>query len=91
MILCTMYLHFDLEGVTSLKGRRSVINGVKEQLKRLNLSLLDISGAYPREAELALAFLSPDRASAAQYRERIEALLERHFPQWPCDIEYEEL
>jgi uncharacterized protein YlxP (DUF503 family) len=85
-----MYLRFDLIDVTSLKGRRSVLNGVKERLKSYNVSLLDISGEYPKEAELALAFLSPDRASAARYRERIEALLERYFPQWPCDIEYEE-
>jgi len=91
VILCTMYLHFDLIDVTSLKGRRSVLNGLKERLKSYNVSLLDISGEYPREAELALAFLSPDRAAAARYREALEGMIERHFPQWPCDIEYEEL
>jgi uncharacterized protein YlxP (DUF503 family) len=91
VILCTMYLRFELIDVSSLKGRRSVLNGIKERLKSYNVSLLDLSGEYPKEAELALAFLSPDRAAAAQYRERIEATLERHFPEWPCDIEYEEL
>ena len=89
MTLCTLYLRFDLPEVHSLKGRRSLLNSLKERLKLFNVSLLDISGDYPKEAEIALAFLSPDSASAAQYRQKIEELLETRFSQWPCEIEYE--
>lgn len=89
MTLCTMYLHFELQEVRSLKGRRSILNSIKEQLKRYNVSLLDVSGDYPKEAQIVLAFLSPDARSAAQYRESIEAMIESRFGEWPCDIEYE--
>ena len=91
MIICSCILRFELIGVSSLKGRRSILNSLKEKLKKFNLSLLDISSEYPQEAELALVFLSPDKISAAQYREKIETLIERQFPQWPCEMEYEEL
>lgn len=91
MIICSCLLRFDLVGVSSLKGRRSVVNALKEKLKRLNLSLLDISSEYPKEAQIALVFLSPDALCAAQYRQKIEALLEKQFPEWPFVMEYEEL
>ena len=89
MTATLVYLHFDLPDVHSLKGRRSILNSLKERLKSYNVSLLDISSEYPKEADLALAFLSPDSASAAQYRQKIEELLETRFSQWPCEIEYE--
>jgi uncharacterized protein YlxP (DUF503 family) len=89
MTLTTLYIRFDLFDVTSLKGRRSILNSVKERLKSYNVSVLDISGAYPKEAELAIAFLSPDSASAAQYREKIEAMIESRFPEYPYILEVE--
>jgi hypothetical protein len=89
MTLCIMYLHFDLIDAHSLKGRRSILNGIKEQLKRYNVSLLDISGEYPKEAQIALAFLSAGERQAAQYRESIEAMIESRFGEWPCEIGYE--
>jgi uncharacterized protein YlxP (DUF503 family) len=90
MIVCTMILQFELYDVHSLKGRRSILNSLKERLKSLNLSVLDVSSEYPKEATLAIAFLAADRAQAAQYRQTIEEIVETKFPQYPCDIEYEE-
>lgn len=90
MIVCTMYLNFDLPEVHSLKGRRSILNSLKEKLKTFNVSVLDISSEYPREASIALVFLSPDAVSAAQYRSRIETMIETRFPEYPCEVEFEE-
>lgn len=90
MIVCTMYLHFDLPEVHSLKGRRSILNSLKERLKSFNVSVLDISSEYPKEASLALAFLSPDALQADQYRRRIETMIETRFPEYPCEIDFEE-
>lgn len=90
MIVCTMYLQFELIDVHSLKGRRSILNSLKEQLKKFNVSVLDISSEYPKEAALAIAFLSPDSLLAAKYRHNIETMIEKKFPEWPCEIEYEE-
>jgi len=91
MIVCTMILHFELNDVHSLKGRRSILNSLKERLKGFNVSVLDLSSDYPKEASLAVAFLSPDSVLAAQYRQKIETLLETRFPEYPCDIDYEEI
>ena len=91
MILCTMILNFELTDVHSLKGRRSILNSLKERLKTFNVSVLDISSEYPKEASIALAFLSPDSVRAAQYRRSIETMVETRFPEYPCDIEYEEI
>jgi uncharacterized protein YlxP (DUF503 family) len=91
MVLCNCLLHIDLPHIHSLKGRRSVTNAIKERLKRYNLSLLDLSGEYAREADIAFVFLSPDSKLAAQYRDTIEQMLERYFPEYPCELDYEEL
>lgn len=91
MIICSMILHFEISEFHSLKERRSFLNSLKERLKRFNISVLDLSSDYPKEATIAVAFLSPDGSMAAKYRERIESMVESHFPQYPCDIEYEEI
>lgn len=91
MILCNCILTFDLIGISSLKGRRAITNSIKEKLKQFNVSVLDISSEYPQEAVIAVAFLSPGRADAAQYREKIESMIERNFPEWHYDMEYEEI
>jgi uncharacterized protein YlxP (DUF503 family) len=81
----------ELPYVHSLKGRRSVINSVKEKLKVFNLSLLDISGEYAKEADIVFVFLSQNALGAAQYREKIEKMLERNFSEYHFDLEYEEI
>ena len=66
MIICNCILHFELPYIHSLKGRRAVTNAFKEKLRSFNVSLLDISGAYAKEADIAFVFLSPDLRHAAQ-------------------------
>ncbi|HEO97736.1 MAG: DUF503 family protein [Campylobacterales bacterium] len=91
MILCNCYLHMELPEVHSLKGRRSVLNSLNEKLKRFNVSLLDISGEYVKEADIAFVFLSHDARSSAQYREEIESMLSRNFSEYFYELEYEEI
>ena len=91
MLLVHGVIHLDLPEVHSLKGRRAVLNSLKDRLKRRNLSLLDLSGEYVCEADLAFACLVHDAREAARCRESIERLLERHFPELEWMLEYEEL
>ncbi|MEA3433192.1 MAG: DUF503 family protein [Campylobacterota bacterium] len=91
MIICSCILHLELPHVQSLKGRRSVTNSMKEKLKAFNLSVLDVSGEYAKEADIAFVFLSQNSLGSAQYREKIEKMLERNFSEYHFDLEYEEI
>ena len=91
MIICNCALHLDLYDVASLKGRRSVLNRLKEKLKTFNVSVMDISPEYPKEGEVAFVFLSPDRLEAARYREKIENALIALFPEYTIELDHEEL
>jgi uncharacterized protein YlxP (DUF503 family) len=91
MIICNCILHIELPYVQSLKGRRSVTNSIKEKLKAFNLSVLDVSGEYVREADIAFVFLSQNPLGSAQYREKIEKMLERNFSEYHFELEYEEI
>ena len=91
MILVHGVIHLELPHVQSLKGRRAVLNSLKERLRRMNLSLLDLSGEYAHEADLAFAYLAHDVRQSAQYRESIERVLERYFGEYEYSVDYEEL
>ena len=91
MIISNCILHIDLPYVQSLKGRRSVVNSLKEKLKAFNLSVLDVSGEYAKEADIAFVFLSQNSLGAAQYREKIEKMLERNFSEYHFELEHEEI
>ena len=91
MIICSCLLHLELPYVHSLKGRRSVTNSMKEKLKAFNLSVIDISGEYAKEADIAFVFLSPNSLKSAQYREKIEQMLERNFSEYHFELDYEEI
>lgn len=91
MIICSCIIHLDLPYVQSLKGRRSVVNSMKEKLKLFNVSVLDISGEYAKEADIAFVFLSPNTLKSAQYREKIEKMLETNFSEYHFELEYEEI
>ena len=91
MIICNCILHLELPYVQSLKGRRSVTNSIKEKLKAFNLSVLDVSGEYAREADIAFVFLSQNPLGSAQYREKIEKMLERNFSEYHLEREEEEI
>ena len=89
MTLTYADLTIDLPFVTSKKERRAVLQGIKERLHRMNCSVLDASGEYPKEAHLALAFLASDEQSAKQKIEKIERMLEEHYPDLQTQIRYE--
>jgi len=91
MILCNCLLHLELPHVSSLKGRRAVVNSLKEKLKAFNVSILDVSGEYAKEAGIAFVFLAPDAMKSAQYRDKIEKMLDRHFGEYAFELEFEEL
>ena len=91
MILCNVIIHLDLPEVESLKGRRAVTNSLKEKLKSFNVSVLDVSGEYAKEADIAFVFLSPNAMTSAQYRNKIEQMIERNFGEYLFELEYEEL
>ncbi len=89
MTLTYATITLDLPHVVSKKGRRAVTNALKELLGKMNVSLLDMSGEYPKEATIALAFLTPDDASAHKKLEKIETLLATRFPDIDATIDYE--
>lgn len=91
MIISNCILHIELPQIHSLKGRRSVTNSVKEKLKSFNVSVLDMSGAYAKEADIAFVFLSPNLLEAAQYRTKIEKMLERNFSEYQWELDFEEI
>ena len=79
----------NLPYANSLKGRRKVLNSIKEKLKKQNLSILDISGEYPKNATLAIVYLSIDEESALKKLQKIESLLESSFVEVEFEISYE--
>jgi len=91
MILCNCIIHLELPQIKSLKGRRAVTNSLKAKLKAFNVSVLDISGEYAKEADIAFVFLSSNAMSSAQYRDKIEQMIERNFGEFIFTLEYEEL
>ncbi|WP_300366919.1 DUF503 family protein [Hydrogenimonas sp.] len=89
MTLTYATLRIDLPFVESKKGRRAVLQSIKDRLAKMNCSLLDLSGEYPKEGEIAIAFLSTDAQQAKQKIEKIETMLESRYPDIQCELEYE--
>ena len=91
MIIGNVLIRVDLPYVESLKGRRSVLNGIKDILKKLNVSVLDVSSEYAKEAELAVVYVAANERLCNQILQTIESLLEQRYPELHCDIELEML
>ena len=91
MVLSHAVIRLELPEAHSLKGRRRVVHSLKERLKAFNISVLDISGSYIREAEIALAWLAHDTRQSAQIRQSVERLLDRYYGEYPWELEYEEI
>ncbi len=89
MTLTYASLRIDLPFVESKKGRRALLNSIKERLSKMNCSVLDLSGEYPKEAEIGIAFLSPDRQHAEQKIEKIETMLASRYPEIQTELTYE--
>ncbi len=91
MVIVNLLIEFSLPFVNGLKGRRAVLNSIKEKLKKFNLSVLDISGEYPKEAALAVVFAAFDEKYAHKIIQKIEETLFRNFPEYSFEISYEML
>ncbi|WP_457561349.1 DUF503 domain-containing protein [Caminibacter sp.] len=81
MIIVSITLDFELPFVFSLKERRKIVNSIKDRLKKFNVSTLDISGEYPKEASLAICYLAHNEKQAEEIYRNIEKFLERRFPE----------
>ncbi len=89
MVIVNLLIEFELPSARSLKGRRAVVNSLKAKLKKLNVSVLDVSGEYAKEAALAVAFLAPDENRANSFVQKIENFLYKYFPEYSFDVSYE--
>ncbi len=91
MIICNCIIHLELPEVVSLKGRRAITNSLKAKLKKFNVSVLDVSGEYAKEADIAFVYLTPNAMTSAQYRDKIENMIQRNFSEFLFEIDYEEI
>ncbi len=89
MTLTFATLTIDLPFAESKKGRRAVVNSIKEHLSRMNCSVLDISGEYPKEAQIAIAFLSRSEQEANLKIGKIETMLESRYPDIHSELAYD--
>ena len=89
MLICNLQLMFDLPEVVSLKQRRTYIQSIKAKLKEFNVSVLDVSGSYAKEAVLAVVFLAHDQKGVAKFIHAIEGMLQRLFPEIEYELDYE--
>lgn len=89
MLLINMQIIIDLPYIESLKGRRKIIHSIKDRLSRYNLSILDISSEYAKEAELAIAFLSLNQKELSKKIKSIENSLDKFIGEIEYEINYE--
>jgi uncharacterized protein YlxP (DUF503 family) len=81
MVIVNLIVDFELPFVFSLKERRKILNSIKEKLKKFNLSILDLSNEYPKEATLAIVYAAHNEKQAAEIRRNVEEFLFRNFPE----------
>jgi uncharacterized protein YlxP (DUF503 family) len=81
MVIVNMIADFELPFVFSLKERRKILNSIKDKLKKFNVSVLDISGEYPKEASLAIVYVTHNEKQAGEIRKKIEDFLYKNFPE----------
>ena len=89
MLIVNLQLNLILPYAVSLKGRRKVVHSLKERLSKHNLSILDLSGEYVKEADIAIAFLALNQKAIAQKITTIEDIINRHFSEIEYTIDYE--
>jgi len=81
MVIVNLIADFELPFAFSLKDRRKVVNSIKDKLKKFNVSVLDISGEYPKEASIAICFLAHNEKQAGEIQRKIEDFLYKNFPE----------
>jgi len=91
MVLVYGVIYLNMPQIKTIKGKRAVVNSLKDKLKNRNISLLDISSSYNKEAEIAFCFLASNQKAKQQFLFKLERLLERDFGEFEFDIEYEDI
>ncbi len=81
MVIVNLIADFELPFVFSLKERRKIVNSIKDKLKKFNVSVLDISGEYPKEASIAIIFGAHNEKQAGEIQRKIEEFLYSNFPE----------
>jgi uncharacterized protein YlxP (DUF503 family) len=81
MVIVNLIADFDLPFVFSLKQRRKILNSIKDRLKKFNVSILDISGEYPKEASIAIVYAAHNEKQANEIKRKIEDFLYKNFPE----------
>ena len=81
MVIVNLIADFELPFVFSLKERRKILNSIKDKLKKFNVSILDISGEYPKEASVAIVYAAHNEKQAGEIRKKIENFLFKNFPE----------
>ncbi|NPA04304.1 MAG: DUF503 domain-containing protein [Epsilonproteobacteria bacterium] len=89
MLIVHLVLTLNLPYVVSLKGRRKVVNSIKDRLRRKNIAVVDISGEYAKEAQLELLFFAGSPNEANDKVEKIYNTLSASFPTIDIELEYE--
>ncbi len=89
MLIVHVSLILDLPYVHSIKGRRKILNAIKDRLKNRNIAIADLSGEYAREARLELLFFAPTPQQANNKIEKLHKLLEESFPELFFELSYE--
>lgn len=83
-------INFQIQNPNGLKGRRKIVNSLKDKLKnRFNISILDISSEYPKEATLALSFLNFSEREAKENVDKIDEFLNSNFPEFEFYLDVE--
>ena len=81
MVIVSLIADFELPFIFTLKERRKIVNSIKDKLKKFNVSVIDISGEYPKEAALAVVFVAHNKKLACETERKIEDFLYKNFPE----------
>ncbi len=82
-------INLTLPFVRSKKERRAIINHIVDKLKRLNISLIDISGEYSHEALIAFTFIRSGKLTSDNTIAKIEDIILERVPEDSFAIEFE--
>jgi uncharacterized protein YlxP (DUF503 family) len=91
MLLVNMQITLNLPYANTIKGKRRIVNSIKERLKNHNLSVLDVSNSYTKEAEIAVAFLALNNKEVSKKIDTIEHILDKFISEIEYFIDYEVL
>ncbi|BCD67983.1 DUF503 family protein [Nitratiruptor sp. YY09-18] len=89
MLIIHALITLDLPYITSLKGRRKILQSIKEKLKNKNVAVADLSGEYAKEGLLELVFFASSQNDANNKIQNLHKFLDDNFPDIRYTLEYE--